>query len=277
MNIIMATPYYTITVPAPTWGAETTITMPMSRYDGSNGSVRWWDSGTAYDTRTCKCVFNLNHTDAAALTDFLSNSIKGRGANILMGFDETPAGFAPFGWDLGDETTFITRLLSVNTSGQKHSPWKWWTVEAEFVMASATTPYYITDGKKEGSLSFGSVSNLRYPQTGFSPEIIQGVISLAMHGGSAQATDRGNTADKYSTEFSLLCNRNKAGELISEIVNTIRGNSFNITCAADWYPFGIDKNDSGAIACRLFDNKIVTRQIGVDQVEINLKIVFEYQ
>lgn len=266
-----------LTVNTPQHGYESRIVMAMKKFKATNGEIRFWDNTSTYDARLCKCQFVLNYTMANNFKTFFNDPTKGRGSNVLMTLGLTKTGFFPFGPDYGDIGSFNVRMLDMTVSKQLHAPWKWWTIDCTFVLVLTYQTYSIPTQYDDGNFQVGTVTGLRYPQDGFDQNTKYGMTNLAVFGGGMQETDKGIAGDTFGNNFDITANNTKASALVYYLVNTARGNQFNVITDTNYYAFGIHKNATATFACRLEDNEIVVNHYGYNQFRINMKLGFVSQ
>jgi hypothetical protein len=260
----------------PQWGYQAVISMSMSAFRGGAGEISWWDNGSTYDTRRCKASFKLNATDAGAIDTFLTDPARGRGADITLSLGSTGSGFFPFGPDKGDRGNFVIRETAYSAGGQLHSPWLWWSADLEMAMVSSPT-YNLPSQSDDGNLQVGNVTGLRYPQAGYEPSAQYAVTNIITRGGQGYSVDRGQSGDVYETGFKLSGSQAKISAVVNHLVNTVRGDNFNIVTQAKNFPLGRAKQESGTFQVKLASPDLVVTHTGFDKFELDLQLIFEAQ
>jgi len=264
---------YEIEVPNPEYGYTVSLVMQIKSFESGFG---WdtFDNGVINDARILKipgAIYSEN--EYQLLTSFLNHQARGRKAfEIEL---EEDSGFFPFGPDLGQSGTYRVHMLNRNSQGMQIDPWKYFVTELSFILELGHGYEVDYTNRPEGNLGIGQVSGLMFPQNGFKPKIKRGLKCDVTNGRYASAVDVGY--EKYETEIEIWANLSNAAKLVHEIQTVIRGNNFVLSCGNNYYPFDIDKNDSGNYYCKLIsdNNENITvevKHIEYDQFRIPLKI-----
>lgn len=226
-----------------------------------------WDSGSTFDYRICKCSFLMDFSDASDLIDLFVDNNKGRGIDIDM-LLPSASGFYPFLPDKGDAGAFSMRLMSIKPGAAQRAPWKFFTVDTEFV--GVTYPSYILPTQiKEGPLQIGSVSGLRFPDSWPEPAQDYAFGSVLTGDGTPYSTDGLQGSDHYETELDMICNQSKAAALINHLA-TVRTSALNIVPGSDGYLFGAE-NPGATYSCRMVQKRISVTHSNFDRFDFALR------
>ena len=265
----------TITIGQPWFGYTSTINMPFTIEKLSNGTYATYDPSSTCDVRQCQCTLYLDSTDHAAFTDFMGDATKGRGRDDIVMTLPTGSGFFPFGPDKGDVGAFTVAISPPDYQGIVESPYKYFMTEIVITNTGSYpsyTPPAHTD-LKEGSWTFGTITDLRMPQGLFSPTIHTAFDTQITRGGAAMALDRAIGGDWEETEFTWELNEAKAAAICAYITGTSRAAGFNIIPGADYYPFGYVAGNS-TITCRLIQNVISITHDRHNQFTFDLRLAY---
>ncbi len=249
----------TIEVSMPSFGYKTTIIYPFDIQKLDTGKYDIYDNGSSYDIRKCNCTLMLSATEQATLNDFLREDTigisKGRAFNLTLRMN-TGSGFFPFGPDKGDVGDFTVAVYFKKCGKATEAPFNYFISELEMVNAGSYPVYALPSEVSDGSFTFGGTSSCRFPPAWFAPINDYGYTATIEQGGSVEWIDRGENADWYETAFEMRCNESKAAAIIDDITLTLRGDTFNITSPAGYYPFGRDIGD-GTFTVKMIKDTIV--------------------
>jgi hypothetical protein len=262
-----------IEIPNPEYGYTVALVMQVKSFE-SGSSWDTFDNGILHDARILNIPGSLfSKEEYQELTNFLNHQDCGRKAFEI----ELPenSGFFPFGPDLGQSGIYKAHLLNRNSHGMQVDPWKIFVSEFTFILELGHGYDIDYQSRPEGSFQIGSVSGLMFPQSGFSPIIKRGLRCDVTNGRYASAVDVG--FNKYETGLELSANLPNAAKLIHEIQTAIRGSNFVMTCGQDYWPFDVEKSDSGSFYCKLLSSNnenltIDIKHVEYDQFRIPLKV-----
>ena len=245
------------TIAKPRYGYTSEISMPLTYAARVGTSYGVNDDSSTYDRRMCRDVtFDLDATDMEELSDLLRDDDKGRGSDLTLQLGASASGFFPFGPDKGDKGNFTVRVTRFDQGGQKHRPWKYWAPSLDIALISAPA-YSITDDLDDGSLQVGSVSGIRYPQTGYDVKNHYAVNNIVTLNSTGQEVDMGNNADDYESVFTFSGNGGKIGSLVAYLVGTARGSdAVTFVAPANNYPFGRDKAANGSFTIQFLYSRL---------------------
>jgi hypothetical protein len=180
---------------------------------------------------------------AAQLIALFRDTSRGETINLALG--TTATGFFPFGPDKGDLGTFTVRILSFREMPWGMSPYGYVPIEIEMVMVTAPV-YEIGSGRSEGVLQIGTVSTLRWPDPGYTPEPEYVVSHNLSRNGTPYVEDMGKVRDRYTSEFTLPCCTSNAALVASYLTVTGRGGDITVVPGSNAYMFGVTEHSSGA-------------------------------
>lgn len=253
----------TIEVSHPLFGYTTTIKLPLDVGKLDTGLYNVFDHSSAgsFDTRQCRCTFQLNAAEQNTLEDFLRTEgiTKGRGALLKLEMD-TGSGFFPFGPDKGDVGEFDVVVEVLDHGRQRDAPFKFFETEL-LITSTHSTPgswpaYSLPSEVSEGEITIGTITNNRFPPAYFKPKNRYAVSTVIEEDSGAQIIDKGSSGDAFETSFKMVSNESKAAAVIAHLNNTVRNNTFNLIVAVNSFPFGRNIGDDGTYTVRLIQNKI---------------------
>lgn len=230
--------------------------------------VSVYDNSAVYDKRVCILEANIDEDSSIDLIDFYNNSIrKNEGTATLSLGDKS--GVFPFAPDKGDSGDFGVQVINFEQEGIGDRPYKYFKHRIT-IMPYAYPTYSIPASVAEGTLQIGTVGSLRFPSDWFAPESDYRYYVAKLEGADIMFINRGEDADRFRTRAILQCKTGKAGELINQIVNTIRAETFSITTQTDMYAFGVDKLPAATYTVRFTDGSIEVTHNNYDDFIISL-------
>lgn len=255
-------------------GYRTTIKFPWYSTERTDGTLGIWDNGIEYDYRVFKMVLELDEERAEALTEFYKDW--GRKDSIKF-YVPNDWGTYPFGPDLTIGQTFTVKINNFVNSGMTNSPYLYHRFNIELVLESTPSYDSITynDCVEPGTLSINSVTNIRFPDDLFKPDVQYENYTELTQGGALYIIDRGHDSDRKETEFEVYASRQVAGKLLKEIVQNIRTSPFVLNVPKNSYPFGIEEGDSAGFLCKLNQREIVVQHMRYNdfRFSINMRMV----
>lgn len=261
-----------INVAVPIFGYQTIIDFPFTIVKRDDGSYNVWDdngTGSTFDKRYCQCQFELSASDMNTLNTYISDT--GRGQSDLVLSMSTGSGFFPFGPDKGDTGDFEIALVIKNSDRVSNEPWGYFVCEVEIYNTGTWPSYTLPSEVSEGSFTFGTVTNCRFPISWFKPTTKYAVHDTRDYDGDIRYIDRGSSGDHYTTDWTWVCNESKAAAILDYIETTARGTAFSITSASGFYPFGRDNGD-GSFTVKMIQERIVVRHENYDQYKFDMKL-----
>lgn len=240
----------------------TTIIELATKFDRLTGhEYAFWDDGSTFDVRKCKCRWVLDSTEFNTLIDIFINQSKGRNQNLEMTPD---IGFFPFGPDKGDNVIFSSVRMSepIKQSASIGHPQDRFPVEVEFVFNGASFPSYtppspgIGGQKAQGTLDIGTVTNLRYPPEMHNLGTDYAINTVLTTDGTPHGNEMKNTNDSYISTLNMLQNESQTAALITHIVGTVRTNQVTVIPPTFSFMFGRENNGTASYGCKLLQNRI---------------------
>lgn len=260
----------------PDYGYEVVARMNIHVVKCADGSYKNYDDGNAYDQRICRFTMTVTAAVATALIAKFRNTDRGETITLSLGTD--PVGFYPFGPDLGDVGDFTVRILSFRELPWGMQPYGHIPVEVE--MVKVTAPAYSPGaGRTEGVTQIGTVTGLRWPDPGYTPQPDYSVKHVLARSGTPYVEDTGKGDDRYVSEFTLPCCTSNAALVAAYMTGTGRGNNIAIVPGANGYMFGATEQDgtgAGTYVARLIlgdrnGTDLVMRHVDWDRWEIPLR------
>jgi hypothetical protein len=256
-----------ITIKAPEYGYDAGIVMGL-HYSRVWGGYKVGDDTLTY--RYCSVpTWLLDPTDQLELSEFFNNLSKGRGENFTLGLG-SGSGFFPFGPDKGDAGNFVCSLYQHTKSGPMFSPYRYHGNALVFYLVTAPA-YVLPAVETEGTLSIGTVTTLRHPQTLPRSAHDQSVIRAVSRGGVVSSVDLGGTGDTYEGEIDLLMKRGNAAALLAYLTATGRGGDITVVSPANGYLFGIDNGSFGTYTTRLLTPTIILKHAAENKFTTSLR------
>ena len=234
------------TVDNPEYGYQCEIAMAMTYSKRDNKRYGIFDHGFNYDVRMCRGVtFNCTAADMDSLSDLFRDSDKGRGSNVTLSLGTT-SGFFPFGPDFGDSGDFVVRVVNYDPGGQVTRPWKQYRPKMDILYVSGPSPSYsYSDTLDDGGVQLGSVTGLKWPQTGYKTRPEYAVNNVVTRDGTAHEIDDGAYSDNYINAGGWTGNQGKFATLVNHLTVAVRDSNLSLVTPADHYAFGRDQAASG--------------------------------
>ena len=262
----------TITVKAPEYGYDTTIGMNL-HYSRVQNGYKVGDDGATYDSRYCTVPsWLMDSTDMLELSEFFNKLDKGRGQDFTLGLG-SGSGFFPFGADKGDVGDFICSLWDHKKGGAMFSPFRYFQNSMTFYMVSAPA-YSPGAAETEGTLSIGTVTTLRHPQTLPKPMHEQGIIRAVSRGGSVSSVDLGGSGDVYESDLDLTMKRGNCAALITYLTGASsagRAGDITVVSPSGSWLFGIDQLSAGTYTTKLLTPEIKIKHESTNRFSTTLK------
>ena len=266
--ITLKYPSGSITLPNPMLGYKSRIDLSVDYITLDDGSVSGYDNGAAWDRRTCDCMLIIPASDQAKLNQLLS--VDARGTNLGLQLDGS--GFFPFMPDKGDSGAFTVSAVVKRQTGILGEPWKYFQTELKITNLSTFPAYVAPTLSSEGSVTIGTVSNLRYPPDLAQPNTDYAIDTQVSEGSTAFYSDRSSTRDHFSTNLGMSCNAANMAALVAYLTATARAATFTMSAPSDNYVFGYDNGGAGNYVVRMTENSFETTHILPDQFTIDLSL-----
>jgi hypothetical protein len=243
-----------ITISLPLFGYKSIIDLPFDIEKLDKGLYKVFDAGSTYDVRSCECTFELDSTDTDNLLTFIDTTSRGLSTATME--LQNDSGFFPFGPDKGDTGTWTVALELLKDEGVGVAPYLYHRVTVRIVNQSTHPTYSLPTQISEGSMTFGTVSGIRFPQGWFKPDHRLGVHASTARNGTVLYVDKSANADSHDTSCTLICNESKAAAIVNYLVGTARANTFSLTTAANQYAFGMRSGSADTYTVRLIQDKL---------------------
>jgi len=258
-----------ITINRPIYGYKTVLSLPLDVQRLDNGLYDTYDAGSAYDVRTCECTFRLSAAETNSLYSMIDDT--GRGQNITMILPAS-SGFHPFGPDKGPTGTYTVSMEIIDSTGVMGAPYLYFDTTIRMINQGAYPSYTAGVSSDIGSITVGTVDNVRFPPDWFEPENRLGVSVSHGMAGAARYVDRGAFADSHDTRVVFTIGQEKAAALIAYIAATARGGTFTLSTADNQYAFNVRSGGAGSYTVRLVSGNIGIRHIAYNQFDIDIML-----
>ncbi|MBU2249483.1 MAG: hypothetical protein KKD77_22235 [Gammaproteobacteria bacterium] len=264
-----------IRIKTPVHGYKSSLIFPWEIQELDNGKWESYDPTSTYDARTCECEFYLDAAEQNTLMNFLGTSTKARADAAVTMYLSGDQDFRPFAPDKGNAGSFTIGMQLIETLGIGGRPYGLFHTRVLLVNHGAWPSYSAVTDVDEGSWNFGTVSNVRFPPDWFKPNVFYASSGSMGMDGHLDFVDKSTNADRYESEFHMVCNQPKAERILAYITATARAGTFNITTAANHYIFDRDKGTSGTHTVRLLQNRIEVMHPRYNMFEFDLHLGFE--
>jgi hypothetical protein len=235
----------------------------------SSGLYKTFDAGATYDIRSCECVFRLDATQANSLLGFIDTTARGRNVTLTL---PSGSGMRPFGPDKNDTGAWTVSAEILDSPGVMDAPYLYFDIKTRLVNQSTHPAYSLPAELNEGSISIGTVDNVKFPQGWFKPENRLGLnIDYGMSG-IAKYIDRGGYADAHINTAIYNCSQAKAAAIVDYLTGIARAEPFTLTTADNQYAFGRRSGGAGSYTVRLIQNEITIVHNGHDNFDIGLSL-----
>ena len=239
------------TLYAPMYGYRSACQMDIQRTETGTGRVETWDSGTEY--RMFEGDFLVDATTRSAVLA-LRNMVRDTAHTLTLSLGVTASGFFPFGPDLGDTGDFVVKIIGIDDTGIKYSPWLTSAMSLRMLMVSAPE-YEMEDDFDEGDFFIGSLTGMAQPQESFTVSHERKYVSVVTKGGSHSPIDSGAGNDAKAAQFTVKARKPKAQALMDYLCIAMRGNSVAIDNTANLYPFGVTVASGGGSVISVRNNR----------------------
>lgn len=264
-----------IRIKTPVHGYRSILQFGWDIQDLDNGKWDSFDPGSSYDGRMCECDFVLDATDQALLMDFLGTSAKARADAAVTMSISGDQDFRPFGADKGNAGDFTVGIQLMSTEGIGGRPYAQFQTKVMIVNHGSYPAYSNVTDVDEGSWDLGTVTGVRFPPDWFDPNVFYASDGSMGMDGNLDFVDRSTNADRYESQFRLVCNQPKTERILSYLADTARADTFSITPAGNHYIFDIDKGTVGPHTVRLLQKSIEVTHNMYNQFEFTLHVGFE--
>lgn len=258
-----------VTLPAPQYGYTVTLRMPLRARQISDGTIRHYDPGTAYDARVLSLQWLLTGDEQEDWEELHLNAA-GRAATFSLALGASPTGFYPAGPDHGDVGTFTGRLLSWQSSARLEEPYQRTTVEATAVIESWPA-YVLPDLVHQGAYTVGYVNGCMAPQAGFKPGYRPSWITEITQGGDPTSVDTGTGSDSWTTEWEQQCNHSHAAAILYMLASVYRGGAFSVETTDTLRPFG-DRGAGNTVTARLTSGNVDVSHDEFDSFTVRMAV-----
>ena len=260
-----------VVLPAPNFGYTVTVHTSIIVRRMDDGTYRSWDNGNTFDRRTLNCKWFLSLADTLSLIEIFRDSAKGRGEEIQFRLGGTPTGFFPFGPDKGDKNNFSFVPLNINPRASVGHPPDFFNVECEFENTGVFPSYTPPSPVNEGSLSIGTVLNLRYPDNMHQQEIEYAVETQITESANAFLVDKTETGDRYNVTLPMISRQPNAATLFNHLTGTVRADSVNIVPPANSFLFGREKGSTATYTCSWLQTDVLITHELADRFVFDLE------
>ncbi len=269
-----------VEISVPSFVYKTIIEYPFDiqkNDDGSYDSFDHGDGSETYDIRRCACRFMLTAAQQSTFNIMMKddnvNTRTGRAYDLTLRMN-TSSGFFPFGPDKGDVGDFDIAMVIKRHGTIGESPFKYFIMDVEMIHTGTFPAYSLPSEVSEGSFTFGSITNNRFPPGWFEPKVEYAYSATIEQDSTVQWMDRMEQGDSYTTNFEMFSNESKAAAVIDYITRTSREASFTIAAPADFYVWGRDLGNA-TFNVKLIQNKIIISHIKHNLFKYAIQLSYE--
>lgn len=252
----------------PEYNYQVTINLALDKIETTDNTVKWYDQDTSNDYRTSRLNLKLNAIQATQFNDLFSNDVEARNSNTSFVLDSSED-LHIFGPDLGNSGTFVCALQNYKIPFQLLSPFRYYDVSFELKLVSNPV-YSLPSQINEGDLQIGSTNYLQNTLPDLST--FRNYTTNFTNNGDVYRIDKLENHDYQIMTINIDCNNSNAGRIIYDIVNNIRGNSFNIIAQNNNYFFGIDGGSSGTYSVKLDSNEISVSHVKYNKYVVSFSV-----
>ncbi len=259
---------FSISVNPPQYPYTVTINMCMRMIETVYGRIHWLDQGIDYDSRSTEIKWLLSAVQTLHLQNLMTDEAREKDIRITC---PANSGLHVFGPDLGDTGYFWAKLNTIETSGMKYKPYRYFETTTLFNLLSYPV-YQIPSAVSEGLFELGDVTGVLQMQREIGNNLETGVNRNESLSGKITSIDLSPAADIYDADIQILAGTHKMAEIIHHLQVDIRGNPFTINNPCNTYLFGAQKVASDEYMVILRDSKLVCTCTNVNKWVLDLKL-----
>lgn len=239
-----------IDINAPQYPYTVIVNMCMKKTQAVYGRIYWADNGITYDSRSVELNWLLNDGQSLLLQNIMTDEARENEVRITL---PAASGLFLFGPDLGDAGIYWSKLSSIEPSGMKYKPYRWFEAKTVFNIISSPE-YEIPAADGEGKFSLGTVTGIRQMQGEIENSFESGVNINESLSGKITSIDLASEADIYDANIQILASNNKMAKIVYYLQHEIRGNVFTVKNQCNNYLFGAQKEASDEYTVLLREN-----------------------
>jgi hypothetical protein len=252
----------TVEVPVPEYGYKAVISLPFDIDTLDTGIKTVYAYDDTLDKYHCECDLILNETDMLAFNSWIKDAALGRAKNNCTMQMNANSGFFPFTPLHGDAGIFTVGILVSKSEKIQDNPFRYFKISISIFKQSTFPAYSLQSQINEGSLSIGTVNNIRFPESYFDSDEDNSIQSNVDESGTLNFIDRSRIASSWRTSMKLSAGTGKTAAILDYLINTARAGNFALTTQAYHYAFGRDKGSSSAYTVSLIQDSIeVTHEL----------------
>jgi hypothetical protein len=263
--------YVDLTIPE--YGYKSIIDLPFDIDTLDTGLKTMYAYDNTLDKYRCDCDLILDENDMTLFNEFMKTSGKGRAENDSVIDMNTGSGFFPFTPLRGDVGPFTVAVIINNTEKIQESPFRYFKVAISIFNQSTFPAFALPAEINEGSLSIGTVDNIRFPESYFDPDENNGMVYNITENGTLNFIDRGRVASSWRTGINLSCGTGKTAAILSYLIG-IRDGQFLLSTQPYHYAFGRDKQTSGEYTVSLIQDQISIINSAFNKFEFGLNVQY---
>jgi hypothetical protein len=235
----------TVSIPVPEYGYKSIIDLPFDIDTLDTGVKTVYAYDSTLDKYHCECDVIMTPLDMAAFNDFIKNHSDSRALNNITMLLNANCGFFPFTPLHGDSGPFTVGLIVSKSEKIQDNPFQYFKVSIAIYKQGSFPAYSLPSQINEGSLSIGTVTNIRFPENYFDPTEDNGILYNVDESGSLNFIDRGKLASSWQTVFPVMAGTGKTAAILNYLINTSRSGVFQLSTQPGHYAFGADKEGAG--------------------------------
>jgi hypothetical protein len=252
----------TVDVTIPEYGYKSVISFPFDIDTLDTGIKTVFAYDNTLDKYHCECDLILNETDMLSFNSWMKDAALGRAKNNCTLQMNANSGFFPFTPLHGDAGIFTVGILVSKSEKVQDNPFRYFKISISIFKQSTFPAYTLQSQINEGSLSIGTVNNIRFPESYFDSDEDNSIQSNVDESGTLNFIDRGRIASSWRTAIKLSAGTGKAAAILDYLINTARAGNFALTTQAYHYAFGRDKGSNSAYTVSLIQDSIeVTHEL----------------
>jgi len=259
------------------WGYKTEIKFPFEISKLGNNKISIYDAGKYYDQYKCTGTMILTETQMGNLHAIYTATKRGE---VVALTECVNTGFYPFTCAV-DEASYNVWIDDIKDKGMVDGIGKLFSVELTFLWefptaggASDIAWHNPQTYCKEGSLSFATYSDIRFPESGFKPKKSVSVSVQGYKGATFTGVNFPTATEELErSEFDLTLREGITSNLLYKIINTYRGNSIFIEGSDNYYIFGRDQGDSTLFSVKMNSDTLKIKHNAFNDFSIGFDVV----
>lgn len=243
MSVVFTCGENSCTLPQPMFGYKSRIILPYQRTENDKGDFPVYDPGETYDTRECEMTFELSASDQNNFEEFFNNICRSDNSTTMT----VENGFYPFAPDKTGAGVYTVAIYPHSVLGCGDEPFKYFHNVVRVQNIGSYPTYVLPSEISEGSMTIGTVSNLRFPPSWMNTDNIYQFDVQGGYAGGASFLNRGTYGDSFNASCTMFCNLSKSAALLKYITGSLRTGAAAMTFPDNSYPFGRAKGNTASV------------------------------